>query len=246
MSTKHLHLNAFLMSTGHHEASWRLPESNPIANTDVEHYRELARIAERGTFDSIFFADSPALFNEVGRRPSGALELTVLLTAIAPATERIGLIATASTTYNDPYNLARRFASVDHVSGGRAGWNVVITATLEAARNFGMEELPSHRDRYQARRSSSRCRTSCGTAGRTTPPSPTRSAACRATGSASTGSTTSGGTSGCRARSTCPARRRRTRCSCRPGRRRMARNWPRSTPKRCSPHSRPLPSGEQT
>ena len=149
MSTKHLHLNAFLMSTGHHEASWRLPEGNPVANTDVEHYRNLARIAERGTFDSIFFADSPALFNEVGRRPSGALEPTVLLSAIAAATERIGLIATASTTYNDPYNLARRFASVDHVSGGRAGWNVVTTATLEAARNFGLDELPSHRDRYQ-------------------------------------------------------------------------------------------------
>ncbi|SDR70976.1 LLM class flavin-dependent oxidoreductase [Actinopolymorpha singaporensis] len=147
-SRKPLHLNAFLMSTGHHEASWRLPESNPHANTDVEHYRELARIAERGTFDSVFFADSPALFGDVGRRPSGSLEPTVLLTAIAAATERIGLIATASTTYNDPYNLARRFASVDHVSGGRAGWNVVTTASVDAARNFGLEELPSHRDRY--------------------------------------------------------------------------------------------------
>ncbi|MET9023742.1 LLM class flavin-dependent oxidoreductase [Actinopolymorpha sp. NPDC004070] len=145
---KPLHLNAFLMSTGHHEASWRLPESNPYANTDVEHYRELARIAERGTFDSVFFADSPALFGDVGRRPSGSLEPTVLLTAIAAATERIGLIATASTTYNDPYNLARRFASVDHVSGGRAGWNVVTTASVDAARNFGLDELPSHRDRY--------------------------------------------------------------------------------------------------
>ena len=149
MSTKPLHLNAFLMSTGHHEASWRLPESNPVANTDVEHYRTLARIAERGTFDSVFFADSPALFGEVGRRPSGSLEPTVLLTAIAAATERIGLIATASTTYNDPYNLARRFASVDHVSGGRAGWNVVTTALIDAARNFNLDELPSHRARYE-------------------------------------------------------------------------------------------------
>ncbi|GAB3940593.1 hypothetical protein GCM10029976_058520 [Kribbella albertanoniae] len=118
--SKHLHLNAFLMSTGHHEASWRLPESNPFANTTIEHYLELARIAERGLFDSVFFADSPALFGEVGRRPAGSLEPTVLLTAIAAATSRIGLIATASTTYNDPFNLARRFASVDHVSHGRA------------------------------------------------------------------------------------------------------------------------------
>ncbi|GAA1538339.1 LLM class flavin-dependent oxidoreductase [Kribbella lupini] len=143
-----MHLNAFLMSTGHHEASWRLPESNPVANTDVEHYRELARTAERGKFDSIFFADSPVLFSDVGRRPAGSLEPTVLLTAIAAATERIGLIATASTTYNDPYNLARRFASVDHVSAGRAGWNVVTTAGPDAAKNFNLADQPAHAERY--------------------------------------------------------------------------------------------------
>ncbi len=145
---KLLHLNAFLMSTGHHEASWRLEESNPYANTDIEHYRDLARIAERGTFDSVFFADSPVLWNDIGRRPSGSIEPTVLLTAIAAATTRIGLIATASTTYNDPYNLARRFASVDHVSAGRAGWNVVTTAGPDAARNFGLDDQPAHAERY--------------------------------------------------------------------------------------------------
>jgi FMN-dependent oxidoreductase (nitrilotriacetate monooxygenase family) len=149
MTKRSLHLNAFLMSTGHHEASWRLPESNPYANTDIQHYLNLARIAERGTFDSVFFADAPALFSEVGRRPSGSLEPTVLLTAIATATERIGLIATASTTYNDPYNLARRFASVDHVSGGRAGWNIVTTASSDAAKNFGLDDQPLHADRYE-------------------------------------------------------------------------------------------------
>ncbi len=136
------------MSTGHHEASWRLPESNPFANTSVEHYRELAQIAERGKFDSIFFADSPVLFGDVGRRPAGSLEPTVLLTAIAAATSRIGLIATASTTYNEPFNLARRFASVDHVSGGRAGWNVVTTAGPEAAKNFNLADQPAHAERY--------------------------------------------------------------------------------------------------
>ncbi|WP_238176391.1 LLM class flavin-dependent oxidoreductase [Kribbella albertanoniae] len=146
--SKHLHLNAFLMSTGHHEASWRLPESNPFANTTIEHYLELARIAERGLFDSVFFADSPALFGEVGRRPAGSLEPTVLLTAIAAATSRIGLIATASTTYNDPFNLARRFASVDHVSHGRAGWNVVTTAGPDAAKNFNLADQPAHAERY--------------------------------------------------------------------------------------------------
>ena len=109
-----LHLNAFLMGVGHHEAAWRLPESDPYAHVDVEHYKNLARIAERGKLDSLFLADGPVLWDQVGRRPSGALEPTVLLTALAGATEHIGLIATASTTYNEPYNLARRFASLDH------------------------------------------------------------------------------------------------------------------------------------
>jgi alkanesulfonate monooxygenase SsuD/methylene tetrahydromethanopterin reductase-like flavin-dependent oxidoreductase (luciferase family) len=119
---RQLHFNAFLMSSGHHEAAWRLPESNPYANFDLDHWRNLAQIAERATFDSVFLADSPALWNSARHRPAGALEPTVLLTALAMATSRIGLIATASTTYNAPYNLARRFASLDHVSGGRAGW----------------------------------------------------------------------------------------------------------------------------
>ncbi|ODR26466.1 LLM class flavin-dependent oxidoreductase [Mycolicibacterium porcinum] len=148
MSARQLHLNAFLMSTGHHEASWRLPESNPYAGTDVNHYAELARIAERGTFDSLFLADSPQLNGDVGRRPLGVLEPLTLLTALVAVTERIGLIATASTSYNSPYNLARRFASLDHVSGGRAGWNIVTTATVDAARNFGLDDLPDHASRY--------------------------------------------------------------------------------------------------
>ena len=144
-----LHLNAFLMGVGHHEAAWRLPESDPYADVDVEHYRNLARIAERGRLDSLFLADGPVLWDQVGRRPSGSLEPTVLLTALAGVTERIGLIATASTTYNEPYNLARRFASLDIVSAGRAGWNIVTTATLDAARNFNLDSLPNHRERYE-------------------------------------------------------------------------------------------------
>jgi FMN-dependent oxidoreductase (nitrilotriacetate monooxygenase family) len=143
-----LHLNAFLMGVGHHEAAWRLPESDPFAQTDVEHYKKLARIAERGKLDSLFLADSPVLWNSIGRRPAGTLEPTLLLAALAGATEHIGLIATASTTYNEPFNLARRFASLDHISGGRAGWNIVTTAGLDAARNFNLDELPAHRDRY--------------------------------------------------------------------------------------------------
>jgi FMN-dependent oxidoreductase (nitrilotriacetate monooxygenase family) len=144
-----LHLNAFLMSVGHHEASWRLPESDPYADQSVEHFQNLARIAERGKLDSLFLADGPVLWDQVGRRPSGVLEPTLLLTALAGATSRIGLIATASTTYNEPYNLARRFGSLDIISGGRAGWNIVTTAGLDAARNFNLDHLPAHRERYE-------------------------------------------------------------------------------------------------
>jgi len=146
---RQLHLNAFLMSTGHHEASWRLPESNSHAGTDVGHFQRLAQTAERGKLDSIFFADSPVLHGDVAQRPYGGLEPTVLLAAIAAVTERIGLIATASTTYNEPYNLARRFASVDQISGGRAGWNVVTTAGDAAARNFSLAGQPAHSQRYE-------------------------------------------------------------------------------------------------
>lgn len=145
---RQLHLNAFLMSVGHHEAAWRLPESDPFANTNIEHFKNLARIAERGKLDSVFLADSPVLWNNLGRRPAGVLEPTVLLAALAGVTEHIGLIATASTTYNEPFNLARRFASLDHISGGRAGWNIVTTAGADAARNFNLDDQPAHSERY--------------------------------------------------------------------------------------------------
>ncbi|MFF7351540.1 MULTISPECIES: LLM class flavin-dependent oxidoreductase [Streptomyces] len=145
---RRLHLNAFLMNTGHHEASWRLPESDPYAHVDLQHYVRLARIAERGTFDSLFLADGPQLWSNLAQRPAGALEPLTLLTALATATEHIGLIATASTSYNSPYNLARKLASLDIISGGRAGWNIVTTAGAEAARNFGLAEEPAHAERY--------------------------------------------------------------------------------------------------
>jgi len=148
-SGRQLHLNAFLMTTGHHEASWRLAESDPWAATDIEHYKKMARVAEKATFDSLFLADSPSIWGNVGRRPLGVLEPLTLLTALAGATDHIGLVATASTSYNSPYNLARKFASLDHVSGGRAGWNIVTTASPEAARNFGLDVQSSHAERYQ-------------------------------------------------------------------------------------------------
>ncbi|MBO0979621.1 LLM class flavin-dependent oxidoreductase [Microbacterium sp. SD291] len=143
-----LHFNLFLHDTGHHEASWRLPESDPHALLDLAYHQRLARIAEDAKFDSLFLADAPALFGDVGRRPQGGIEPTILLTALAVTTSRIGLIATASTSYNEPYNLARRLSSVDWISGGRAGWNIVTTAGEAAARNFGLEDQPLHGARY--------------------------------------------------------------------------------------------------
>lgn len=99
---RQLHLNAFLMTVGHHESAWRFPESDPVGAWDLEHYKHLARTAERGTFDSIFFGDGPALQGDIRYRPVGRLDPAALLPALASATERIGLVATASTTYNEP------------------------------------------------------------------------------------------------------------------------------------------------
>src|SRR5258708_23937942 len=132
---RQLHFNAFLMGSGHHEAAWRLPASDPFANTDLGHWRGLAQIAERAAFDSVFLADSPALWNSAEHRPAAALEPTVLLTALAAATSHIGLIATASTTYNAPYTLARRFASLDHASARRAGPNILTPAERPSAQD---------------------------------------------------------------------------------------------------------------
>ncbi|MFG1699624.1 LLM class flavin-dependent oxidoreductase [Nonomuraea sp. NPDC049309] len=145
--TRKLHLNAFLMGVGHHEAAWRHPRSEPGRITDVRHYQELAKIAERGTLDSVFLADGLALRGKVRHNALGGLEPLTLLTALATVTEHIGLIATVSTTYNEPFHVARKFASLDHISGGRAGWNIVTSASEAEAANFGIER-PAHAARY--------------------------------------------------------------------------------------------------
>ncbi|MGV2953014.1 LLM class flavin-dependent oxidoreductase [Glutamicibacter sp. AGC46] len=147
--TRTLTLNAFLMTTGHHESSWRLPLSDPLAGTDIGHYIRLAQLAEKAKLDAIFFADGPVLQGPVAQRPAGILDPVTVLSAIAPLTRHIGLIATASTSYNDPYNLARRFASLDVISNGRAGWNVVTTAGDAAARNFSQSAQLDSSQRYR-------------------------------------------------------------------------------------------------
>ncbi|WP_433714778.1 LLM class flavin-dependent oxidoreductase [Nocardia sp. CA-084685] len=146
--TRQLSLNAFIYPSGHHEAAWRHPQSRPDRIYDVAYYQEIGRTAEAAKLDAVFFADGPALRTNVEHNAASGLEPITLLTAIATATTHLGLIATASTTYYEPYNLARLFSTLDHISGGRAGWNIVTTGTDLAAANFGLDKHPDHATRY--------------------------------------------------------------------------------------------------
>ena len=134
---KQMHLNLFIHSRGHHEASWRHPKSSPKALTDISYLTDAAQTAELGLFDSIFLADTLVVNDDVAQAPRLWLEPISTLGALAIATKKIGLIATASTTYMEPFNLARQFASLDHVSAGRIGWNIVTTWSVPAGSNFG-------------------------------------------------------------------------------------------------------------
>ena len=146
---RQLSLNLFIYPGGHHEAAWRHPDSEPKRILDISFYLELARRAEAAKFDGIFFADGPSLPTNIRYASRFRIEPITWLSAIAVATERLGLIATASTTYSEPYNLARQFAALDHLSRGRAGWNIVTTGGAEAAGNFGLDAHPAHADRYR-------------------------------------------------------------------------------------------------
>ena len=140
-----------------HTGAWRYPGAFPDANFNLGHLKQFAQTLERGKFDAFFMADHLAVLN----MPTAALkrshtvtsfEPLTLLPALAVATERLGLVATASTTFDLPYHIARRFASLDHISGGRAGWNVVTTSNPDSALNFGLEEHVEHGERYHRAR----------------------------------------------------------------------------------------------
>lgn len=146
---RRLHLNLFIQSRGHHEASWRHPAATPLALTDIAYLQDLARRAEAGRLDSIFLADQLAVADDVGRAARGWLEPLTTLGALAVSTRHIGLIATASTTYTEPFNLARQFASLDHISGGRIGWNIVTSWMPAAGDNFGDKGRLTHAQRYE-------------------------------------------------------------------------------------------------
>ncbi|MUT66111.1 LLM class flavin-dependent oxidoreductase [Paenibacillus sp. NEAU-GSW1] len=146
-----LHLGAFIYYSGHHHYGWRHPESGAEGLFDFKFYKKLAQTAERGKFDMMFLADL-LYVRGVEQAASGMLEPVQLLAAISTATEMLGLTATVSTTYNEPYNVARKFASLDHISEGRAGWNIVTSQLDIEAYNYGRAEHPEHGLRYEMAR----------------------------------------------------------------------------------------------
>ena len=151
--TRQLRLGAFMRPVSIHTGAWRYPGAYPDANFNFAHIKRFAQRLEAAKFDAFFMADHLAVLN----LPMAALKRShtvtsfepfTLLSALAAVTERIGLVATASTSFEAPYHVARRFASLDHISGGRAGWNIVTTANPDAALNFGQDEQMDHGARY--------------------------------------------------------------------------------------------------
>jgi FMN-dependent oxidoreductase (nitrilotriacetate monooxygenase family) len=155
--TRQLRLGAFMRPVSIHTASWRYPGGFADANFNFQHLKRFIQKLEHGRFDAFFMADHLAVMNmpmEALKRSATvtSFDPLTLLPALAAVTEHIGLIATASTTYNEPYHVARKFASLDHISGGRAGWNLVTGANPDEAYNFGRENHPEHADRYRRAR----------------------------------------------------------------------------------------------
>lgn len=144
---KQLHLNLFIFGAGHHRGAWRHPDSPLERLGDIAYYEELARLAERGRLDAVFLADGHAMF-ELADGPRWHLEPLTMLAAMARATERIGLVSTVSSTFGTPFHVARQLASLDHISRGRIGWNVVTSMFDIEARNHGYEAMPGHAERY--------------------------------------------------------------------------------------------------
>ncbi|MBS7538315.1 LLM class flavin-dependent oxidoreductase [Ancylobacter lacus] len=153
MASRQLHLGAFMRPTSLHTGAWRYPGAFPDSNFNLTHLRHFARRLEEAKFDAFFMADHLAVLNmpvEALKRSHTvtSFEPFTLLSNLAAVTERIGLVATVSTTFEAPYHVARRFASLDHLSSGRAGWNIVTTSNPDAALNFGLDTHMEHDERY--------------------------------------------------------------------------------------------------
>src|SRR5690625_7221332 len=148
---RQMNIGAYLVGSGMHVSSWRHPLARPDASIDVNALVEQAQTAEDGYFDFVFSSCSLAINHESHSQTVNRFDPIVLSTALAGATKKIGIAATASTTYSEAYVLARQFASVDHISGGRVGWNVVTTAdaTGQTALNFNRNYHLEHDLRYE-------------------------------------------------------------------------------------------------
>ncbi|WP_040801983.1 NtaA/DmoA family FMN-dependent monooxygenase [Nocardia higoensis] len=147
--TRFLHVNISLLTPGHFRGAWRLPDNDPRAFIDAANFRRLTRLAESAALHAVFVGDSPALAPDIANAPGLGHDPVVMLADAAAGTSHIGVIATASTTFEHPYALARKFLSLDHLTGGRAGWNAVTTQAVAAAANFGLPELPDKELRYR-------------------------------------------------------------------------------------------------
>jgi FMN-dependent oxidoreductase (nitrilotriacetate monooxygenase family) len=143
-----MQLNAVIYGLGSHEAAWRMPESDSRAVTKLSFWVDVAQRAEAAGFDALFLGDVLALQAGADKHLSDAMDPIVIMSALAAMTSRIGLIATASTSFDHPFHLARRFACLDHISGGRAGWNIVTSSNPLEAHNFGLDAMPEHAERY--------------------------------------------------------------------------------------------------
>ncbi|WP_431262471.1 LLM class flavin-dependent oxidoreductase [Roseateles chitinivorans] len=149
---RRMHLGAFLLESGHHVAAWRHSDVPPRAGIDLALYQHLAREAEAACLDAIFLADSVATEDGPGAERlsrSSRFEPLTLLSALAAGTSRIGLVSTVTTSYNEPYTVARQLASLDQLSGGRMGWNLVTSDNANEAGNFGRDAHLAHGDRYR-------------------------------------------------------------------------------------------------
>ena len=159
MTKRQMRLGLSMRYLGYHDAAWRHPDVPSDGSSDYRHFLRCAQMAEQGKFDMVFFADGIGV--RANDEPPGSLshsnrnvelEPLTLLSALAPMTRRIGLVCTASTTYNEPYHIARKFASLDHISGGRAGWNVVTSWSEQEAWNFSRDTHLDYDTRYERAR----------------------------------------------------------------------------------------------
>jgi N-acetyl-S-(2-succino)cysteine monooxygenase len=159
ISARKLRLASFFFPPSAHLGGWRMPDAIPESDMEFQHYVRLAQLSEEGLFDALFFQDIVAVprsndllkgdyYGGISIRAT-CLEPLTLLPALAAVTKHIGLVSTATTTYNEPYNLARKFATLDHISQGRAGWNLVTSQNENEAQNFGHEKHVEHSARYE-------------------------------------------------------------------------------------------------